>query len=51
MRIIGIGLDLVEVDRVAKAIERPRFLERVYTPGEIASCEGRGAGRAARRAG
>ena len=47
MRIIGIGLDLVEVDRVAKAIERPRFLERVYTPGEIASCEGRGAGRAA----
>ena len=47
MHIIGIGLDLVEVDRVAKAIERPRFVERVYTPGEIAACEGRGAGRAA----
>nr|WP_320146280.1 holo-ACP synthase [uncultured Anaeromusa sp.] len=47
MSIIGIGLDLVEVDRVAKAIERPRFVERVYTPGEIAACEGRGAGRAA----
>lgn len=47
MRIIGIGLDLVEVSRVAKAIERSRFVERVYTPGEIVACESRGAGRAA----
>lgn len=39
--IIGTGVDLVEIDRVARSIERygQRFLERVYTPGEIAYCE------------
>lgn len=35
--IIGIGVDLEEVDRIAEAIDRhgPRFLERIFTPGEI----------------
>ena len=43
--IIGIGVDLAEVDRIRDAIERPstgeRFKARVYTPGEQAYCERR----------
>ncbi len=36
--IVGIGIDIAEVDRVREVIERhgSRFIERVYTPGEIA---------------
>ena len=34
--ILGIGLDLCEIGRVEKAIEREHFLERVYTPDERA---------------
>ena len=39
--IVGIGTDLAEVDRIRAAIERHgmRFLERVYTPAEIAYAE------------
>lgn len=39
--IVGTGIDLVEIERVARSIERygRRFLERVYTAGEIAYCE------------
>ena len=42
--IVGTGVDLAEVDRVRKAIERfgQRFLQRVYTPAEIAYVERRG---------
>src|SRR5580658_5999667 len=38
--VIGIGTDLIEIDRVEASIERfgERFLERVFTPGEIAYC-------------
>lgn len=32
--ISGIGLDLCAVERMLRAIEGPRFLERVYTPAE-----------------
>ena len=41
--ILGLGIDLEEVSRVREAVERHgrRFLERVYTPGEIAYVEGR----------
>ena len=43
--IVGIGVDLAEVDRIRDAIERPgsgeRFKARVYTPGEQAYCERR----------
>ena len=35
----GLGTDLCQIDRVVKAIERPRFLERVYTPAERARIE------------
>ena len=32
--ILGIGMDLCQIDRISKAILKPRFLERVYTPAE-----------------
>jgi holo-[acyl-carrier protein] synthase len=39
--IVGIGADLSEVGRIQKAIERHgrRFIERIYTPREIAYVE------------
>ncbi len=41
--IVGLGTDIVEVERVAKMIadHGDHFLERVFTPGEIAHCSGR----------
>ena len=41
--IIGLGADIVEVDRIAKMIidHGDHFLERVFTPGEIAHCQPR----------
>jgi holo-[acyl-carrier protein] synthase len=40
MDIIGTGLDATEISRIADAIERygERFIERVFTVGEIAYC-------------
>jgi holo-[acyl-carrier protein] synthase len=39
--IVGLGVDITEVDRVRAAIERHGdvFLRRIYTPEEIAYCE------------
>jgi len=39
--IVGTGIDLAEVPRIRLAIERygRRFIERIYTPGEIAYVE------------
>ena len=34
--ILGIGTDLCAVERIARAIEKPRFLDRVYAPAEAA---------------
>jgi holo-[acyl-carrier protein] synthase len=40
--ILGIGVDMIEVVRVQKAIERnPRFVDKVFSPVEIAYCEGK----------
>ena len=41
--ILGTGVDLCEVPRIEAAIERHgrRFLERIFTPREIAYAEGR----------
>lgn len=37
-----IGVDLVEIDRIKQAIERSgRFKERVFSPVEIAYCDGK----------
>ena len=40
--LIGVGCDVIEIARVQKAIERAAFVERVFTPAEIAYCESRG---------
>jgi len=39
--IVGMGVDLAEVDRIREAIGRygRRFIDRIYTPGEIAYVE------------
>jgi holo-[acyl-carrier protein] synthase len=40
MRIIGIGVDVVEVDRVEGLLDRrPSFRRRVFTPDEVSYCE------------
>ena len=39
--IVGTGIDIAEVPRIRKSIERfgARFLERVFTAGEIRYCD------------
>jgi len=39
--IIGTGVDITEVNRMAGALERPGFAEKVFTPAEISYCRGR----------
>jgi holo-[acyl-carrier protein] synthase len=38
---VGIGTDMIEIERIERTIARfgTNFLERVYTPGEIAYCQ------------
>lgn len=36
-----IGVDIVEISRIAKSARNPRFLERVFSRGEIAYCRAR----------
>jgi len=38
--VLGLGTDLIEIERVQASIDRfgDRFLERLFTPGEIAFC-------------
>jgi len=37
--VVGIGVDVTEVSRIAAAIEkRPRFVERIYTSAEAEYC-------------
>jgi holo-[acyl-carrier protein] synthase len=40
MKIIGTGLDATEIHRIAESIERygERFIQRIFTEGEIAYC-------------
>ena len=45
--IIGLGVDIVEISRMKKALENPRFIQRVFTEGEQAYCRSRGASAAA----
>ena len=35
------GIDLIEIDRVARALERPGFRERCFTDAERAYCDSR----------
>ena len=41
MAIVGTGIDITEVPRIARAIERhgDRFLQRIFTAAEIRYCE------------
>jgi holo-[acyl-carrier protein] synthase len=40
VRIVGIGVDVVEVDRIRALLEsRPGFRDRVFTSGEIVDCQ------------
>ncbi len=41
----GLGIDLVEIERIAKSLENERFIERIFTPLEIEYCEARKTGR------
>jgi holo-[acyl-carrier protein] synthase len=47
--IVSVGVDLIEVGRIQRALEDPsigkRFRERVYTEGEIRYCDSRGMGK------
>jgi holo-[acyl-carrier protein] synthase len=41
----AVGVDLVEVARMTRALNmQPRFLERVFTEGEITTCRGSAGG-------
>jgi holo-[acyl-carrier protein] synthase len=39
--ILGVGTDLIEIERVQQSLDRfgQRFMERVFTPGEVAYCQ------------
>lgn len=42
MAVIGVGIDLIDIDRIARALERrPRFAERCFTEREAAYCRSR----------
>ncbi len=44
MAVVGLGIDVCSVERIARVLDGPngaRFRERVYTPAEIATCDGR----------
>jgi holo-[acyl-carrier protein] synthase len=39
---IGLGIDLIEIERVERALERrPRLAERLFTPAELSYARGR----------
>ena len=40
--IIGIGTDIIEINRVRQAVEREIFKQKVFTPAEQSYCESRG---------
>jgi holo-[acyl-carrier protein] synthase len=47
--IVSVGVDLIEVGRIQRALEDPsigkRFRDRVYTEGEIRYCDSKGMGK------
>lgn len=40
--IIGIGCDIIEINRVVKAVAKEAFQKRVFTAEEITYCQSRG---------
>ena len=45
--IIGTGIDIIEISRIKNAIDKERFISRVFTEKEIAYCRSRGSQAAA----
>ena len=39
--VIGVGTDMIEIARIERSVERfgEAFLQRVFTPGEVAYCQ------------
>lgn len=48
---MGLGTDILEIDRMRAAMQRPRFVCRVFTPAEQAWLDGCGENRAQSAAG
>lgn len=40
--IVGIGCDIIEIERIARAIKNESFIRRVFTAEEAAYCQRRG---------
>ena len=40
--IVGIGCDIIEIERIVRAIKRESFIQRVFTAKEAAYCQSRG---------
>ncbi|MBQ5502229.1 MAG: 4'-phosphopantetheinyl transferase superfamily protein, partial [Selenomonas sp.] len=40
--LVGIGTDIVEVARMAKAVDSQHFQQRVFTAREVEYCQSRG---------
>lgn len=40
--IVGVGCDIIEIERIARAIKRESFIQRVFTAEEAAYCQRRG---------
>lgn len=45
--ITGIGIDIIEIDRIKQALCNPKFISRVFTLQEQRYCDSRGAMRSA----
>lgn len=45
--ILGMGIDIIEIERFRKAILNRHFIERVFSTEEISYCESRGAQKTA----
>lgn len=40
--IVGVGCDIIEIERIARAIKSESFIRRVFTAEEAAYCQRRG---------
>lgn len=49
--IVGVGCDIIEIERIARAIKSESFIRRVFTAEEAAYCQRRGQQAAASFAG
>jgi len=39
---LSVGIDMIEIDRVAESIKKPGFIKRVFGPNELAELQARG---------